>query len=99
MHAARYLGVLTRCKGRIFETCIKPDARQLRFGLSALCNHSERLSGFDFKNRSSIIVSDSPKRPALIQLKRLGPIENLRRDSHELRQSSLRLRDNAARPA
>jgi hypothetical protein len=31
-HVVRYLGELTRCKSLSIETCIKPLARQSRFG-------------------------------------------------------------------
>jgi hypothetical protein len=57
MQAGRYLGALTRCNFKIFETCTKRVARQSCFGrMVAAADSCDRSQMFHFTNSSLIIL-------------------------------------------
>jgi hypothetical protein len=69
VQAARYLGALTRCKSKVFETCTKRAARQSGFGSWPVGKAFKRRPlMFHFTNSSPIIlVSISPIPPAALK--------------------------------
>jgi hypothetical protein len=85
MQADRYLGALTRCNSKAFETCIKRVARQSGFG-----HDRDAKAGQPFADVSlyKFIADHSRRHPGYIPPHQNIPFE-LQEHRHEPRQSSI----------